>query len=312
MVISTTRLCGTVGLANSLAHRIKTFRQPHIDSFDRMYAFPSPAISSFGSLPTELILIICSHLSTYDLFVNVRPSSRVLYICAREILLKKIFQESQVHFSWCCFWCSLGDHSLIAVSKGITPLFSTPANVQVEDTGEDALVAKLAFGDICRTVCGQQTVRIGIGGHGAIAVETKKLQKCLHFGSQNQEEQRYGFLVFYFARLRRETRRWRIASGLAWASRILGLVVVGTGLLVVVSSSLVIFWVGLETFKSVVGLWRFGNSVRGVVAEYVGGWWKGWSTRPSAMIPADITYSGEFGEALDEEDYAALPGLWLS
>jgi hypothetical protein len=307
--MSATRLCGTVGLASNLAHRIKTFRQTHIDSSDRMHAFPPPAIPSFSSLPTELILSICSHLSTYDLFVNVRPSSRVLYTCAREILLKKIFHESQVHFSWCCFWCSLADHSLIAVSKDIAPLFSAPANVQVEDTGEEVLVGKLAFGDIGRAVCGQQTVRISIGGHGVIAVETRKLQKCLRFRSQNQEEQRYTFLVFYFARLRRETRRWRIASGLAWASRKLGVVVVGTGLLVVLSSCLLTFWIGLETIKPVVDLWRFGNSVSGVVAGYVGGWWKGWRTRSNAMIPANN--SGEFGEAVDEEDYTALSGLWL-
>jgi hypothetical protein len=169
---------------------------------------------------------------------------------------------------------------------------------------EKGLVAKLALGEIYSMVLGQQKVRVSIGEEeekGVIIVTTRELQRCLNLICHNREGRRYALVCFFFAKLRKEKRRWRTVSELVWVIRMLGLIVVGCWLLVVVGACLSIFLVGLEGYQLVE--WFFGlctSGVRGFI-RYVDASWKEWKGR-----------SGDVGEALDEEDYEALPELWVS
>jgi hypothetical protein len=268
--------------------------------------------STFRNLPTELVLIICSHLPSYDLFFHVRPTSRLLRTCAQEILLKQIFQQTQISFSWCCFWCTLGDLSLNAVTKDVTRLFSTRANVHVDGVSEKALVAKLALGDVCNSFYGQQRVRVSIGEGDAVTVKAAALPDCRYSTSPQREEQRWAFSVFFFARLGKEKNRWCAITGLVSAARILGVLVVGAWLLVVVSGCLVIFFVGMEIYKLIADLYDLCSRGLEAFTGYVNARWKVWSDRIRARERADLGLPEKTEGASDGDNYEDLPQLWLS
>jgi hypothetical protein len=150
-------------------------------------------------------------------------------------------------------------------------VFTGPGRLHVQTTSDEALVAKLAFGDICSIIYGQQKVRISIGNRAeenGITVKTGELLKFLHHLSHDQEERQYAFMCFYFAKLLQEKRRWLVVSGLVWVARMLGFVVVGCWLLVVVSGCLVIFLAGMQGYEVLKELYGLCAGMLRVVSGY--------------------------------------------
>jgi hypothetical protein len=121
--------------------------------------------------------------------------------------------------------------------KDIAALFSTPANLHTETMSNRAKFAKLAFGEMY----GQQKVRFRIGDEGGeITVKARELQECLRFAPKDLQARRYAFLLFFFTRLRKERRSWRVTTELGWAARMLGFTVFGTLLFAVVAIGLIV------------------------------------------------------------------------
>jgi hypothetical protein len=214
------------------------------------------ATSTFQKLPTEIVLTICSHVSLSDLFLHVRPTCRLLFLCAHEVLLRKFFNHSHAHVSWNCFCSLLSDLSLSVVMKDITALFSTPANLHTKAISDGTKSSQLALGEIY----GQPKVRFSIGDEGSeITVKARELQDCLRSTPKDLQARRYAFMVFFFTRLRKERRRWRVTTGLWWAAHMLGLTVFGTLLFAVVAVSLIVWWLAKEIHKMVRDLCRVGR-----------------------------------------------------
>jgi hypothetical protein len=213
------------------------------------------AISAFQNLSTELVLAICSHVSLPDLFCHVRPTCRLLSLCAHEVLLRKAFNYSHAYVSWNSFCSLLGDLSLSVVLKDITALFSTPANLHTETMSHRAKYVKLAFEEMY----GQQKVRFRIGDEGGeITVKARELQECLRFAPKDLQARRYAFLLFFFTRLRKE-KSWRVTTELCWAARLLGFTVFGTLLFAIVAVSLLVWWFAMEIHNMVTDLCRLGR-----------------------------------------------------
>jgi hypothetical protein len=311
MGISTTGLRGIVSLAHIPPKLTKSrLPPPDITKYSTMSTSTPISTSTFRNLPTELILTICSHLPTYDLFFHVSPTSRLLRTCAQEILRKRIFHEAHVSFSWCCFWCSLGDLSLNAVTRDVTRLFSIRANVHIDGVSEKATVAKLALGAMLNTFSGQQGVRVAVGDGDPVTVKVGKLPDCRCSTLLEREERRWAFLVFYFARLGKEKKRWRAITGFVSAAHILGLVIVEVWLLVVASGCCIIFFIGLDLYRLATALYGFCFRGLEVFTGYVDAWWKAWSDQSRTRELADMDYQVETGGALDGENYGALAELW--
>jgi hypothetical protein len=211
------------------------------------------AISTFQNLPTELVLAICSHVSLPDLFLHIRPTCRLLSLCAHKVLLDKFFNHSHAHVSWNSFCSLLSDLSLSVVLKDITALFSTPANLHTETMSDRTKLANLAFGEIY----GQPKVCFSIGDEGGeITVKARELQECLRFAPKDLQSRRYAFLIFFFTRLRKERRSWRVTTGLWWAARMLGFTVCGILLFAVVAVGLIVWRFAMEILKMVRDLCR--------------------------------------------------------
>ncbi|KAF1836394.1 hypothetical protein BDW02DRAFT_587478 [Decorospora gaudefroyi] len=209
----------------------------------------------FKSLPSELVLEICKHLSPHDLWFCARPVSQRFHMCAQEVLMRKMFQQHQTHVSWCCFWCSLGDLALKTVLNDIAPLFPL-TQLCMEPLSDDVLISKQAFADMCSTIVKrEQKIRISVGGEDTVTVKAGEIKRILRSPIQNLQQRRHVFLMFYFARLRKERRGWRVASMFGWAAHLVGFVVLGAVLLVTAIAVVGIFWVGLETYKMVRSLY---------------------------------------------------------
>jgi hypothetical protein len=227
-------------------------------------SFP-PATSTFQNLPTELVLAVCSHVSLPDLFFHVRPTCRLLSLCAHEILLRKFFNHSHAHVSWNSFCSLLSDLSLSVVLKDITTLFSTPSNLHTKTISDRTKFAKLAFGDIY----GQPKVCFSIGDEGGeITVKARELQECLRFAPKDLQARRYAFLIFFFTRLRKERSSWRVTMGLRWAARMLGLTIFGILLFAVVAVGLIVWWFAMEIHKMVRDLYRLGRWLHTKVRDH--------------------------------------------
>jgi hypothetical protein len=130
--------------------------------------------------------------------------------------------------------------------------------VRIQCISDQALLAKLAFGELCSTVVRtEQKIYVSMGSEGdeitMTATEWQSRMQCL---PQNLQQRRYGFLVFYFSRLGRKTKTWRITSSLLAIAHVLAFVVVGMVVTVVITVALVVFCISWETFKVVKSLWR--------------------------------------------------------
>ena len=96
---------------------------------------------------------------------------------------------------------------------------------------------KLAFGEIY----GQPKVCFNIGDEGGeITVKARELQECLRFAPKDLQARGYAFLIFFFTRLRKERRSWRVTTGLWWVARMLGFTMFGTLLFAVVTVGLIV------------------------------------------------------------------------
>jgi hypothetical protein len=214
------------------------------------------ATSTFNNLPTEIVLAICSHVSLSDLFFHVRPTCRLLFLCAHEVLPRKSFNHSHAHVSWNSFCSLLSDLSLSVVMNDITALFSTPANLHTKAMSDGTKFSQLAFGELC----GQPKVCFSIGDEGSeITVQARELQDCLRFTPKDLQARRYAFLMFFFTRLRKERRRWRVTTGLWWAACMLGFTMFGTLLFAVVAVSLIVWWFARKIHKMARELHRAGR-----------------------------------------------------
>jgi hypothetical protein len=211
------------------------------------------AISTFQNLPTEIVLSICSHVSLTDLFFHVRLTCRLFFRCAHEVILPKFFNDSHAHVSWNSFCSLLSDLSMNVVLKDIKALFSTPVNLHTIAMSDRTRFARLAF----REIYGQPKVCFSIGDEGGeITVKAQELQECLRFAPKGLQARRYAFLMFFFTRLRKERRSWRVTIGLQLAARMLGFTIFATLLFAVVSVILIVWWFAMEIHKMVKDMCR--------------------------------------------------------
>ena len=180
----------------------------------------------------------------------------------------------------------------------MTLLFSTRANVHIDGVSEKAIVAKLALGAMLDTYSDQQGVRVAVRDGDSVTMKVGRLPDYRYTTLQEREERRWAFLVFYFAKLRREKKRWRTITGLVSAARVLRFVVVGVWLLVVVSGCFAIFFVGFEMYRLTKAL--YGLCSRGL--EVFIGFVEACTRRSAGMY-----HSVETEGALEGEDYEALP-----
>jgi hypothetical protein len=119
-----------------------------------------------------------------------------------------------------------------------------------------AIFAKLAFGEMY----GQQKVHFRIGDEGGeITVKARELQECLRFASKDLQARRYVFLIFFFARLRKERRSSRVTTGLWWVARMLSFTIFGTLLFAVVAVGLIVGWYAIGIHQIVTDLCRLGR-----------------------------------------------------
>jgi hypothetical protein len=119
------------------------------------------------------------------------------------------------------------------------------------------LIAKLAFGDLCRTVVrAEQNIHVSIGNEGGeVTTTAAEWQRHMERLPQGLQQRRYGFLVFYFGRMGRKTKTSRITTSLLSVAYAMGMIVVGVAVVVILAISLCIFGVAWEMFKMVKSLW---------------------------------------------------------
>lgn len=220
-----------------------------------------PSQSPFDRLPTELVLNICSHLSPYDLWYSARPTSRLLAICAKEVLLRKVFQQSSIHISWCCFWCSLGRTCLITASKPITSLFSDARRAHMVTMSDRTLIAKLIFGDLCSMlVRGEPHIRVRLSGEEDVTVAAGQMRRQQRQGGsispKDSQFRQYQFLGWYYARGAQERGRWRVTAALSFAAHVYGFVATSIVLVTVGFAFILIFCIVVELYKMVRSLYR--------------------------------------------------------
>jgi hypothetical protein len=219
---------------------------------------PSSPMASINRLPNELVLNICNYLSPAELWFNARPVSRQFYSCAKEVLVHKCFHEEQVRFSRCCFWCSLGHSSLEAALKTITPLFRDKRKLYIDCISDQALLAKIVFGELCNTVArAEQKINICVGDAGEeVTTTAAEWLRYMERLPRDVQQRRHGFIAFYFARVGRKTTEWRIRKSLGLVTHVLSFVVVGTLITVVAVSVLFVGGIVWETFRVAKVLWR--------------------------------------------------------
>lgn len=216
---------------------------------------PPPTVS-MDRLPDELVLNICNYLSPSELWFNARPISRQFYNCAEEVLLQKCFHEEQVHFSRCCFWCSLGHSSLETVLRTITPLFSDKQKLRIACISDQALLAKLAFGGLCNRIARfEQKINVSVGGGEEVTITAAEWLRYVGRLPRDIQVRRYGFLAFYFARVGRKAVEWRVTEPLLSITHVLGFVVVGVVIAVTAVCVLVVGGAIWEACRLVKGLW---------------------------------------------------------
>ena len=188
--------------ANMFTNRIRNDnRMTEHDAMQLGFTRSTAPTSSFNHLPSEIVLDICNRLSPSELWFNARPISRQFYSCANEVLLRKCFYQEQVRFSWCCFWCSLGRSPLDAATRTIASLFGDARKLRIQCISDQALLAKLAFGELCSAVVrAEQKIYVSIGnGSDEVAMTAVEWQRRMECLPKNLKERRYDFLVFYFA-----------------------------------------------------------------------------------------------------------------
>ncbi|RAR01456.1 hypothetical protein DDE83_008893 [Stemphylium lycopersici] len=225
-------------------------RMPQINVMQPRLPNPSP----FDRIPTELVLSICSHLSPHDLWYGARPTSRILAICAKEVLLRKVFQQSSIHISWCCFWCSLGRTCLITASKPITSLFSDARRAHMVTMSDRTLVAKLIFGDLCSMlVRGEPHIRVRLSGEEDVTVAAGEMQRRQRQGGstspKDSQSRQYQFLGWYYARGAQERGRWRVTAALSFTAHVYGFIATSILLVTVGFALILIFSIMLELYK---------------------------------------------------------------
>ncbi|EFQ89658.1 hypothetical protein PTT_14025 [Pyrenophora teres f. teres 0-1] len=227
-------------------------------------------LSPFSRLPSELVLQICDHLKPYDLWFNARPISRLLATCANEILLRKIFAQDHVHFSWCCFWCGLGPLSLDTALKDIIPLFSDKAKVHMSCMADKSVLAKLVLGHMSGMVlhCDQK-IRFRIGEEDDVEMSAQELQNGVQLLPRDLQLRQYKSMAVYFKRLEREKRRWPVAVNVSFITHVLGITVTVAALLLAIVAVLVVFCPVFEA-------WRMGKALCGMAISRVRAClWKG-------------------------------------
>ncbi|EMD97364.1 hypothetical protein COCC4DRAFT_32484 [Bipolaris maydis ATCC 48331] len=237
---------------------------------EEMRTLRRPQISSFNRLPTELILKICGHISAHDLWHNIRPTSRLLAICAREVLPRKVFSESNINISWCCFWCSLGRHCLHTACNPITWLFPDAKNVRVALISDRATVAKVIFGDLCNLVTSYEPkVRIRLGDEAqGVRCRSKAIRPRIRphtaDSASDLQSRQEEFVMWYFATQRRQRARSRILRCLGFAAHLLRffttsavLLSVGLTLTLVVYAILEICKLGMSCYRTGRNFMRF-------------------------------------------------------
>lgn len=238
--------------------------------FARMRALSSSQHPNFNRLPTELILEICEHLSTYDLWHNIRPTSRLLAACAQELLPRKFFQESSIHICWCCFWCSLGHHTLRTACSPITRLFPNSKRVEIAMISNRALLTKVIFGNLCNLITSREPkiwIRLGeeerdirVGSDDIFSQGQKHTGNSVQDLRLSQQK----FLAWYFAKKRQEVVKGRVVGSLEYAAHLLRffttsviLIAIGLALTVFACIALEVFKLVTNSYKVLRGLMRF-------------------------------------------------------
>lgn len=215
-----------------------------------------PPTASMDSLPNELVLNICSYLSPSELWFSARPTSRQLYSCAKEVLVQKCFHEEQVHFSRCCFWCSLGHSPIETVLRTITPLFSDKQKLRIACISDQALLVKLAFGGLCNRIARfEQKISVSVGGGEEVTITAAEWLGYVGRLDRDIQVRRYGFLAFYFARVGKKKVEWRITEPLLSVTHVLGFIVVGVVIVATALSVLVVGGAIWEACRLAQGLW---------------------------------------------------------
>ena len=217
-----------------------------------------PPTASMDSLPNELVLNICSYLSPSELWFSARPTSRQFYSCAKDVLIQKCFHEEQVHFSRCCFWCSLGHSPLETVLRTITPLFSDKQKLRIAAISDQALLAKLAFGGLCNRIARfEQKISVSVGGGEEVTITAAEWLRYVERLPCDRQVRRYGFLAFYFARVGKKAVEWRVTEPLWSVAHVLGFVVVGIVIVATAVSVLVVGGAIWEACRLAQGMWSF-------------------------------------------------------
>lgn len=228
--------------------------------FAKMRALSRSQSSHFSRLPTELILKICEHSSTYDLWHNIRSTSRLLAACAQEVLPRKFFEDSTIHIRWCCFWCSLGHFSLHAACSSITSLFPNADSVEIAMVSDRALMTRIIFGNLCTLVTSRDPkIRIRLGeeerdikfGSGEIL-----MQKPKHTEGSVQDLRlcQRRFLAWYFARRKQEAAKGRIFGAVGYAAHLLRFIATSIVLLLIGLALTLFACVTMEVFKLLTSL----------------------------------------------------------
>jgi hypothetical protein len=222
---------------------------------------------NFSRLPTELILKICEHISVHDLWHNIRPTSRLLSACAREVLPRKAFHESRIYISWCCFWCSLGQYCLHTACNPIIWLFPDAKSVHVSLLSDRALLAKVIFGNLCNLVTGcKPKIRISLSEKEQdVWCESREIQQRLRpcTASQTQDLQlcQEEFLVWYFAKQKQQRARGRIVKYLEFAAHLLRFFATSVALLCIGLAFTLVVGVVIETYKLCGSIYRSAKSL---------------------------------------------------
>ncbi|EOA84669.1 uncharacterized protein SETTUDRAFT_31921 [Exserohilum turcica Et28A] len=265
-----TSVLGLSGYASVLWNWFKS--SPPIQ--DTANSSPSDT-SSFSRLPAEVVLNVCEHLSAHDLWNNARPASRQLAACAKEVLPRKVFQGNSSHVSWCCFWCSLGEQNLITACKPITSLFANEKSLHFPVLSDYALIATLVFGDLCNLTAGREPhirIRLGEDEGDGVTVGTEELQRQLRwrgpYSVQDLQSHQREFLVWYYAKRRKERARGRIMATLAFTAHTLRFLAMTAALLISGMAFALIFCVTLYTCRIFRNFYRrINNLVRFCVGK---------------------------------------------
>jgi hypothetical protein len=144
--------------------------------------------------------------------------------------------------------------------KTITSLFNDKTKLFMECISNQALLAKLAFGELCSIVIrAEQKIHVCVGERGEeVAMTTAQWLRCMERLPQDIQQRRYGFLSFYFSRAgRKKTIKWRIITAFRSVTHVIGFVVVGVVIVVIAAVVISVGFIAWETFRVVKTLWSF-------------------------------------------------------